>query len=254
MILEKEFMREEVVLYARKYALTRNPLFYTFEGIGGNCTNFASQCVLAGSCTMNYTAVYGWYYLSINRRSASWTGVDYFFDFMTTNQGVGPYGRVITISEVQPADLIQLQNSEGRFYHTLVVTKVEDGEIYICANSNDALDRPLSSYDYASLRVIRIDAVRYDTRYVIDCFEALYSPPVELPQNTPQGETPSVSEPVPEEPSAPTPTEPAPQEEPSAPTPTEPTPPERLEPPPSAPPAEAAPASLTSPSENEAVQ
>lgn len=245
MILEKEFMREEVVLYARKYALTRNPLFYTFEGIGGNCTNFASQCVLAGSCTMNYTAVYGWYYLSINRRSASWTGVDYFFDFMTTNQGVGPYGRVITISEVQPADLIQLQNSEGRFYHTLVVTKVEDGEIYICANSNDALDRPLSSYDYASLRVIRIDAVRYDTRYVIDCFEALYSPPVELPQNTPQSEEPSESEPVQEEPSAPTP---------PAQAPTEPTPPERLESPPSAPPALAAPTSLASPSENEAVQ
>ena len=245
MILEKEFMREEVVLYARKYALTRNPLFYTFEGIGGNCTNFASQCVLAGSCTMNYTAVYGWYYLSINRRSASWTGVDYFFDFMTTNQGVGPYGRVITISEVQPADLIQLQNSEGRFYHTLVVTKVEDGEIYICANSNDALDRPLSSYDYASLRVIRIDAVRYDTRYVIDCFEALYSPPVELPQNTPQREEPSESEPVQEEPSAPTP---------PAQAPTEPTPPERLESPPSAPPALAAPTSLASPSENEAVQ
>ena len=252
MILEKEFMREEVVLYARKYALTRNPLFYTFEGIGGNCTNFASQCVLAGSCTMNYTAVYGWYYLSINRRSASWTGFDYFFDFMTTNQGVGPYGRVITINEVQPADLIQLQNSEGRFYHTLVVTKVEDGEIYICANSNDALDRPLSSYDYASLRVIRIDAVRYDTRYVIDCFEALYSPPVELPQNTPQGETPSEPEPAQEEPSAPT------QEEPSAPTPpaqapTEPTPQERLEPPPSAP-APTVPTSPTSPSENEAVQ
>lgn len=214
MILEKEFMREQVVLYARKYALVRNPLFYTFEGIGGNCTNFASQCVLAGSCTMNYTAIYGWYYLSINRRSASWTGVDFFFDFMTTNQGVGPYGRVITINEVQPADLIQLQNSEGRFYHTLVVTKVENGEIYICANSNDALDRPLSSYDYASLRVIRIDAVRYDTRYVIDCFEALYSPPIELPKEAPpQDEEPNGSEPTPPEP-----TPPEPPSEPAAPT------------------------------------
>jgi hypothetical protein len=172
---------------------------------------------------MNYTAIYGWYYLSTNRRSASWTGVDFFFDFMTTNQGVGPYGRVITINEVQPADLIQLQNSEGRFYHTLVVTKVENGEIYICANSNDALDRPLSSYDYASLRVIRIDAVRYDTRYVIDCFDALYSPPIELPEAPPQDEESNDSEPAPQEstppesPSEPTPPAPTPSVEPVSP-------------------------------------
>lgn len=188
MILEKEYLRDRAVLYARKYALVRNPLFYTFEGIGGNCTNFASQCVLAGSCTMNYTSVFGWYYLSINRRSASWTGVDFFYDFMTTNQGVGPFAVETDIANAQIGDLIQLQNFEGDYYHTLVITKIEDGEIYICANSNDALDRPLSSYDYMSLRVIHILGVRYDSRYIIECFESLYSPPlppVEPPQGMP---------------------------------------------------------------------
>ena len=50
----------------------------------------------------------------------------------------------------------------------------EENEIYICANSNDALDRPLSSYNYKSLRLIHIDGVRYDTRYQIDCFDSLY--------------------------------------------------------------------------------
>ena len=57
MILEKEYVRERAVMYARKYALVRNPLFYSFAGIGGNCTNFVSQCVLAGSCVMNFTPV-----------------------------------------------------------------------------------------------------------------------------------------------------------------------------------------------------
>ena len=181
MILEKEYLRERAVLYAQKYALVRNPLFYTFEGIGGNCTNFASQCVLAGSCVMNFNDVYGWYYLSLARRSASWTGVEFFYNFMTTNVGVGPFGREVDISKAEIGDLIQLQNYEGRFYHTLVITKIEENEIFICANSNDALNRPLSSYDYAALRVIHIDGVRYDTRYQIECFDSLYSPPNFVP-------------------------------------------------------------------------
>lgn len=177
MILEKEYLRERAVMYAEKYALVRNPLFYTFEGVGGNCTSFASQCVLAGSCTMNYTPIYGWYYLSLNRRSASWSGVEFFYNFMTSNTGVGPFGSEADISLAEIGDLIQLKNAEGTFYHTLVISKIENGEIFICANSNDALNRPLSSYEYSDLRAIHIEGVRYDTRYAIDCFDALYSPP-----------------------------------------------------------------------------
>ena len=225
MILEKEYIRERAVMYARKYAFVRNPLFYSFAGIGGNCTNFVSQCVLAGSCVMNFTPVYGWYYLSTNRRSASWTGVDYFYNFMIFNEGVGPYGRDATIEEAMIGDIIQLQNSSGAFYHTLIISKIEDGEIYICANSNDALDRPLSSYNYAAFRVIHIMGVRYDTSFLFDCFEYRYSPPLpeinvqnppESADNAPrmQSETPQEAPDATQQGQgeAPTP-EPAPQEE-----------------------------------------
>ncbi len=180
MILEKEYLRERAVMYARKYAFMRNPLFYSFAGIGGNCTNFVSQCVLAGSCVMNFTAVYGWYYLSTTRRSASWTGVEYFYNFMTQNTDVGPFGEEVSIENAEIGDVIQLANEAGDFYHTLIISKIdESGEIYICANSNDALDKPLSEYNYFSLRVIHILGVRYDTRFIIDCFESLYSPPID---------------------------------------------------------------------------
>ena len=175
MILEKEYQRERAVMYAKKFALERNPLYFTFAGIGGNCTNFVSQCVLAGSCVMNFTPVYGWFYLSSSRRSASWTGVDFFYDFMTTNTDVGPFGGEIALADAQLGDIIQLSNGVN-FYHSLIITKIEGEEYYVCANSNDALDRPLSSYEYASLRVIQIKGVRYDTRFIIDCFESLYSP------------------------------------------------------------------------------
>lgn len=176
MILEKPYQRERAVMYARKYALVRNPLYYTFEGIGGNCTNFVSQCVLAGSCVMNFTPTFGWYYLSINRRSASWTGVDFFYRFMTENTGLGPFGGEIALNDAQIGDVIQLSNGT-EYYHTLIISEITEEDVFVCANSVDSLDRALSTYDYVSLRVIHINGVRYDTRFLIDCFDSLYSPP-----------------------------------------------------------------------------
>lgn len=195
MIIEKEYARERAVLYARKYALVRNPLFFSFAGIGGNCTNFVSQCVLAGSCVMNYTPIYGWYYLSTNRRSASWTGVEFFYNFMIENVGVGPFGIEDTLERAEVGDIIQLQNEDGIFYHTVIISEIRDGEIYICANSNDALDKPLSEYDYANLRVIHILGVRFDTRFQIDCFDSLYSPPLSEVTEQNEEQMPSESEP-----------------------------------------------------------
>ena len=174
MILEKTYNRENAVAYARKYALVRNPIFFTFEGIGGNCTNFVSQCILAGGCVMNFTPIYGWYYLSVNRRSASWTGVDFFYDFMTTNEGVGPFGSEISLEDAKIGDVIQLSNGQN-YYHTLIISEIMENDVLVCANSVDSLDRPLSTYNYASYRVIKIGGIRYDTRYQIDCFEPLFN-------------------------------------------------------------------------------
>ena len=181
MLVTKEFNRDRALEYARRWALSRNPLYYDYTGIGGNCTNFVSQCVYAGSCTMNYTPVYGWYYLSAGERTASWTGVEYFYNFMTGNAGVGPFAREITQEEVAPADVIQLGRVEGGYYHTLLATAVTEGDILVAAQSNDALDRPLSSYDYDYARFLRIDGVRLNIPDTGDCFEALLTGTAILP-------------------------------------------------------------------------
>ena len=55
--------RGAAVRYAKRWAYGRNPAFYDYERIGGDCTNFASQCVYAGSGVMNYTRDLGWYYI-----------------------------------------------------------------------------------------------------------------------------------------------------------------------------------------------
>lgn len=78
------------VAYAKRWALLRNPAYLDFHGLGGDCTNFVSQCLYAGAGVMNRTPVYGWYYLTGNNRTASWTGVEYLYRFLTANKGPGP--------------------------------------------------------------------------------------------------------------------------------------------------------------------
>lgn len=156
---EIPYNRAAAVAYARKWALGRNPAFYDFEDIGGDCTNFASQCIYAGTNVMNFTPVIGWYYRSVSDRTASWTGVEYLHSFLVNNGSVGPYGHEVTRREVMPGDIVQLGDARGDFYHSPVITAVTP-EILVAAHTYDALDRPLSSYNYNIARFIHIDGVR----------------------------------------------------------------------------------------------
>ena len=180
MLATKPYQRERAVEYARRWALDRNPLFTDFTGRGGNCTNFVSQCILAGSCVMNYTEDFGWYYLSEGDRAPAWTSVEYFYDFMTgvpafssRNGGVGPYARVVPREMAEIGDAVQYADSEGDWYHTVIISRIENGEIYICAQSDDALDRPISSYRFAEARFLHVEGVRFETGGEKDCFEVL---------------------------------------------------------------------------------
>lgn len=154
------YNRDAAVAYAQKWAYRRNPRYYDFSNIGGNCTNFASQCIYAGSGVMNYTPVYGWYYINVNNRAPAWTGVNELFRFLTTNRGPGPQGEEVGLEEIEPGDIIQLKfGYEPGFDHTPVVTYVGLGTpetILVAANSMDALNRPLSTYNYTALRPIHI--------------------------------------------------------------------------------------------------
>ena len=175
MLISKVYMRDRAVSYAKSWAFSRNPLYNDYTGIGGNCTNFVSQAVLAGSCIMNYTQPFGWYYLSDTDRTASWAGVDYFYNFITQNTGSGPVGREVDRSEVMPGDVVQLAREEGGYYHSLLVSAVRDGEIFVAAQSNDAFDRPLSEYEYDYDRFIHITHVNMLVFGFEDCYPGLIS-------------------------------------------------------------------------------
>ena len=168
MLIELPYNRERAVAYAKRWALSRNPLFYDFAGVGGDCTNFVSQCIFAGCGIMNYTPTYGWYYVSATDRAPAWSGVEELYRFLTEvpefrsqNGGVGPYAEDARVSRsVEVGDVIQLRNEEGKFYHTLLITGFTANDILVSAHTNDALDRPLSNYNYASLRILHILGAR----------------------------------------------------------------------------------------------
>ena len=153
------YNRTAAVAYARRWALDRNPAYYDFSKIGGDCTNFASQCLYAGARVMNYTPVMGWFYLSLQKRTPSWSGVEYLYNFLINNKSIGPYAHVVAQTQALPGDIVQLGTSSGDFYHSPVITAVTP-TILVAAHSDDSLDRPLNSYNYSALRFLHIDGVR----------------------------------------------------------------------------------------------
>ncbi|MDR0405664.1 MAG: amidase domain-containing protein [Clostridiales bacterium] len=159
-----QYNRSKAVAYAHKWAYGRNPAYYDFNGIGGDCTNFASQVLFSGSGVMNYTPVYGWYYSGLNSRSPSWTGVPFLYNFLVGNTGPGPFGSDADVSRVQPGDVVQLSFDGVTFGHTPVIVAVgarpATGNIRVAAHTFNADDRPLHSYTYQKLRFIHIEGVR----------------------------------------------------------------------------------------------
>ncbi|MBM6869235.1 amidase domain-containing protein [Pseudoflavonifractor phocaeensis] len=157
--------REAAVAYAHRWAYGRNPQFYDYEDLGGDCTNFASQCLYAGAGVMNFTPVFGWYYIDPNDKAPAWSGVEFFWNFLTrSEETMGPFGRSCRLWEIKPGDFVQLWNTRDRFSHTPVV--VQTGRIptlrntLVAAHSEDADYRPLSTYSFQKIRFLHILGVR----------------------------------------------------------------------------------------------
>ncbi|MBQ4575079.1 MAG: amidase domain-containing protein [Clostridia bacterium] len=173
MLVTKPYNRERAVEYALRWAMGRNPLFTNFAGIGGDCTNFVSQSIYAGSCVMNYTPTFGWYYIDSSNRAPAWSGVEFFYNFITSNSGVGPYGSLVGEGELLPGDVIELGNEMGQFYHTLIVTGSEVDTYLISAHTDDSRNRRLDTYNFATARYIHIEGIRFEMDEGEDCFENL---------------------------------------------------------------------------------
>ncbi len=167
MLIDINYNRYAAVRYALKWAYSRNPCFYDFQDIGGDCTNFVSQSLNAGCGEMNFSQENGWYFISADDRAPAWTGVDFLRQFLLTNRGAGVYGETSELSGLAAGDIIQLANPSGRYYHSLFVSYVGlpavPENIYVCAHSIDARNKRLSNYRYAEAQGIHILGARKDT-------------------------------------------------------------------------------------------
>ncbi len=156
--------RAAAVRYAHLWAYGRNPRFYDYEDIGGDCTNFASQCLYAGSLVMNYTPVYGWYYISANDKAPAWTGVEYLYNFLARREpSVGPFAVEVALDRLRAGDIVQLSFDGVGWQHTPIVVYADrprsTAEVLVAAHSYDTDDRPLSTYEFRRARFLHIAGV-----------------------------------------------------------------------------------------------
>ena len=155
------YNRSAAVQYAHRWAFGRNPEFYDFENIGGDCTNFASQCLFAGTGIMNFTPDLGWYYIDANQKAPAWTGVEYFYEFLTRNViSAGPFAIAADINRVLPGDFVQLQFASDRFGHTPIIVSIGNPatleNTLVAAHSIDSDWRPLSTYNFKEIRFLHV--------------------------------------------------------------------------------------------------
>ena len=160
----KPYNRDLAVSYAKKWAFSRNPEYYNFDSVGGDCTSFISQCIYAGSGVMNYSKLNGWYYKNGYDKSPSWSGVEFLYNFLVNNKNVGPFGRNVSQNEVDIGDVIQLSFTGNRFEHSTIIVGIDAlddlSKIFISSHTFDSFYKPISTYNFKKIRFIHIDNVR----------------------------------------------------------------------------------------------
>lgn len=156
-----DYDREAAVEYAHRWAFGRNPRYYNYDKVGGDCTNFASQCLFAGTGVMNFTPDFGWHYMGSNRKAPAWTGVRYFYNFITrSRKNQGPFGAETALENLRIGDFIQLSFLDSQYQHTPIIVSIGDppapDNTLLAAHTYDADYRPLSTYYYETYRCIHI--------------------------------------------------------------------------------------------------
>lgn len=151
-----EYDRLGAVDYAKTWALKRNPKFIDYSDMGGDCTNYISQCVNAGNINMDKIGsniMQQWYWYSDKERTPSWTGAEFFYQYFINNNKestsrFGVFAMATDYSNLDLGDVVQLVEN-NKAYHTMIVTDViyyEDVliDFLVSQHSYDLLDFPLS--------------------------------------------------------------------------------------------------------------
>ncbi|MGE5628382.1 MAG: amidase domain-containing protein [Solirubrobacterales bacterium] len=142
------YSRNDAVEYAKRYALFPNRQYIYFgvqEKIGGDCTNFVSQCLHAGGIPLSYSLKNPWWYNAENYKicSLSWSVAHSLYWYLLRNnqkklKGAKGY-ETNNISELELGDLIFYENKNGLIFHSAIITGFESVPL-ISQHSVDALN------------------------------------------------------------------------------------------------------------------
>lgn len=112
---------------------------------------------------MNYNQN-GWFYKNGNNKSPSWSGVEFLFNFLTNNKGIGPFGIEISKEGLELGDIAQISFDGQKYQHSLVIVNLEKPinleNILIASHTYDSYNKPISTYNFKKIRFIHIEKVR----------------------------------------------------------------------------------------------
>lgn len=173
-VADTSYNRQRAVDYARQWWNQRNynGNYLAYDEFGGNCQNFASQCLHAGGINMDHTGTIDnqWKFYdetlsskqTASGRSYSWTGVDMFYSYAVASYKSG----LVSLTDIEykyaeKGDIVQV-GAYNHWRHALVVTDVlknADGtvkDIVVASNTADRWNYPLFAYIYTAPRLIHI--------------------------------------------------------------------------------------------------
>ncbi|OFI01380.1 putative amidase domain protein [Clostridium acetireducens DSM 10703] len=150
------YSRVDAVRYATTYALSPNPAFRYFPVINnssGDCTNFISQCLLAGGAKMQYNNSHPWWYnnkgtpnVMDDTWSIPWAVANSLYYYLKTNQEKkSPYVKGLEVydkSLLDVGDLICYEGNDGVVFHSAIITSFFNGEPLVSQHSFEALNIP----------------------------------------------------------------------------------------------------------------
>ncbi|SCP97788.1 amidase domain-containing protein [Anaerobium acetethylicum] len=158
------YNRNAAQSYAYTYVLSPNSSYVNFESMGGNCTNFTSQCLRAGGIPFDEIGGHQWYYYNSTNRAPAWTSANYFRTYYKNNVGSSSIKGIKAVTSdfasMRLGDLVQLVSSGTASHSMFISSPIYDNwgsddpwkykyDVGICQNSTSVAGRqkniPLST-------------------------------------------------------------------------------------------------------------
>lgn len=148
--------------YLMAYCDERNPRWYAYDDVGGNCMNFGSQVLLAGGIPEDERGDEEWYWDGQNDLDLSWINVGHFYDYCRDNEGYGLVADTEAGYYTGEVGDVVIVGFAGDHRHTTVISHVVEDEAgnvvdyLITCNTTNYKDFPVSAYYYTFHRLIKI--------------------------------------------------------------------------------------------------